>query len=143
VSVRYRYVVLALLATSCESLSPAQQLQVEMDAAVFSREASGTANASFTVRNVSGSELYFVGCRSPISARIERKTGAAWSEYLQSNTICQANLMPATLALSPGETYRDTFRWDLPAVYRLRVLFGSNRDRARTLEALGASFEIR
>jgi hypothetical protein len=134
---------LLLVLASCGLFGPETHLAVEMDSTVYGRDSSGNARATFAVHNTGDQDVYFVGCSSPISASVEQRSGSTWSQYLQANVICQANIVPATLVLHPGERYRDVFGWDAPGVYRLRVLYGLSWKDTYSKDALGAAFEFR
>ena len=132
-----------LVLASCGLLGPETHLAVEMDSTAYARDSSGNARATFAVHNTGDQDVYFVGCSSPISTSVERRTDGTWSQYLQANVVCPANIVPATLVLHPRERYRDVFGWDAPGVYRLRVLYGLTRNDTYSQDALGAAFEFR
>jgi hypothetical protein len=140
---RVRFVVPLLMVSACDGLAPERLLVVAMDASAYTRGSSSQAAVSFTVYNAGHSPLYFVGCETPISARIQRRSGSTWADYAQRNTVCVANIMPATLVLGPGESYRDTFLWDVPGLFRMRVLYGARSDQLWRSEAGTAPFEVR
>jgi len=128
---------------ACGVLGPGASLAVEMDSATYTMDSTGWAHATFAVHNTSDGDIYFNGCTTPITANVERRSGSVWGSYLVKDAACPANIQPATLVLHPGQRYRDTFSWDSPGVYRLRVLYGLNSTDTYSHDALGAAFEFR
>jgi hypothetical protein len=112
-----------------------------MDSTLYTRAASGNANATFTVTNVGDAPAYLEGCARPITIIVYKATAGRWGEFV-TTMRCQ-DPIAASLVLQPGESYRDGFAWDLPATYRLHVLYGTLPGGAYALHAPGAPFELR
>ncbi len=141
---RLHLLSICLLLTGCDLLSPKSDLSVAMDSSVYHRAPSGQATVLFTVRNTGIRPLYFAGCgSSPITAHVDAATGGQWQPVFDSGTYCLQDALSLPIALLPGATHRDSLTWDIPATYRLRVVYGTTADNAFSREAPGVEFTIR
>ena len=113
-------------------------LVVQMDSAVYARDTTGRANAGFTVTNMGDTPAVYQGCPKPPFA-VDSGAPGKWRGY--SFNGCQGVVVVIWLALRPGESYRDTFAWDLAATYRIRVRYGP--DQTHYHETVGAAFTFR
>ena len=130
----------ALVMLGCEAPKAGPLLFVRMDSTAYTRDSTGIARANFTVTNQGSAAAVYQGCPKPPFA-VDSGAPGTWREYGING--CQGVVLLLWHALQPGESYRDTFAWDSPATYRIRVSYGPDESHPYASQAVGAGFTFR
>jgi hypothetical protein len=117
-------------------------LALQMDSTVYGRDSTGRSHAGFTVTNFGTTPAYLQGCPKPSTIVVDTRHAGGWREFV-STEACLAIFSPASQVLQPGQSYTDSFPWDWPATYRIRLFYGPSPGNAYAMQTVGAPFMVR
>jgi hypothetical protein len=135
-------VLAALAVLACEAPKPGPQLSVRMDSTVYVRDTSGMAHANFTIVNAGNVPVRLQRCCDRLTLVVDTGGPGRWVAYV-GGAACLAICPIVLQVLQPGDSSRGSFAWDLPATYRVRVIYGLEQGDLNALQSAGAAFAIR